>query len=555
MRHTVSLFLAASILLSGCSATTPNQPSERPEQSVKTLELSGTRQTVEETPVYAEASHQSRVLETLPAGARISIETAAHDPAWASVVTGAGQGWINTANLAAGSHASTVKLPTVYKAKAKSPLRAAASDKSRNLRTLSTGTLVDKTASKGSWVKTKVGSSTGWIHARTLTMQAHTKYTLNSKQTLTSKAGSGRTLATIAKGATVTHTGRTSGKHYQVGYRNRLGWLKSSTISRVYVEKFRVKAFTSAHSTAGGKTMSTLYKGQVLGSYSRTTKKIKGITWVQLRVGNQNGWVLQSKVNNIAVGTALGSPTAITAKYAARKGTVLRTSPNGKAVATVAAGHVIGTTSKDTVRSAGKTWIHVTQGGKQLWIEASHWALTSLSKPLGAPKPALSPNPAPTPFNQALASKTKTDWTDAQYIAAIKQNIAPWCPTVPVKLAKTEGSYYATSHPLEIYISRIGNPNPNWGNIYSVSLHECAHIKQFSAYSNKLQDLDRDMDPLWGVKGMGIEYLADCMSDLMGGKRQGVLPNGWTYWSGYGKTCNSAQNKAAQTLLNGKTLS
>lgn len=557
MRHTLSIFLAASLLLTGCAALPP--PPEPSDQSSKEVQLARTESSAshitELTRIHVEPTVDSLVLDTLPAGARVKTTTMPDAPGWAQVDSGAGPGWIQTHSLAAGANSVSVKLPTIYKVSLKTSLHASATTKSKKLRTIAKGALLEKTGvtAKGSWVRTKSGNHTGWVLSKALSMQPHVKYQTKSPQKLTSKAGSGKTLVSIAKGQQVTHTGRTSGKHFQVGYGKKLGWVNSTTLTRVYAAKFTVKGYATAHSTAGGTVAASLYKGQVIGTYKSATKKVKGVAWTQVRVGTHDRWVVASKLTKTNVRAAIFTPTKVIAKYKAKKSTKLHVSPNGKVASTVGSGYVTATTSKDVVKSAGKSWIHVTQGGKHLWIDSSHWNTTTLNATLGAPKAS---KPAPKPAkNQALASMTKTNWTDAEYLAAIKQNIAPWCPSVPVKLSKREGEYYATSHPLEIHISRIGNPNPNWGNLLSVSLHECAHIKQFSTYKNNLWDLDRDMDPLWGKSGMGIEYLADCMSDLMGGKRKGTLPNGWTYWSGYGNTCNTKQNQAAQSILNGKTLS
>lgn len=540
--------------MTGCSALASPEIAAEPAISAITsqkLQVASEQPYVVsvDTTLRMEPKDDAITFSSLPAGARISGTPSEEHPGWVQVRTGEGSGWILEKNLGAGAQTKVSKVPVVYKANQKAALRKTASSTAKSLTSLPKNAFVDQLSlSKDEkWVKSKVNSKTGWLKRSNLTKQSHVKYELKSKQKLQASAGKGATVATVSKGSQVTFTGRSSGANYQVVHGSNMGWVASSQLTRKIIAVYAVKSYTTAHSSPGSKPSGSLFKGQTLGATSVETKKYKAQSWTKIRVGTADRWVLSNKISKVSSNTKVSTPTAIIGKYKSKVSAWTYSAPNGKTASRVVAGFVIGTTSKDTVSLAGKTWIHVKAGSSNVWIDSSAWNTTSATSVLGAPKPV-------TVAPVDLSSMTKKDWTDTQYVAAIKKNISKYCPSSAVRVTK-DGRYYASSHPREIVISRYENPNPNWPDMRSVSLHECAHLLQFDAYKGRLGDLNRDMDPLWGVPKMGIEHLADCMSDLMGGSRAGTLPNGWTYWSGYGGTCNSKQNEAAKKILAGKTLS
>lgn len=447
----------------------------------------------------------------------------------------------------------SISLPSIYKAKSATTLRAQATAKSKKVGQLAKGAQVQRigATAKGDWLKVKHGSKSGWVTAKSLTKQAQNTYTLNAAQRLTSKPGAGSVKASLARGENVTATGRTSGKYSEVSNGKTIGWVKTSNLARAYKTKYRVKTYTVVSSTAGGKAANgTVYKNQVIGSYTGTKKKVRGTSWSQVRLSNGDRWIKTSRLTTVSTSTKIATPTAVTSKHKTVRSTKLYSSPNGAARTSLAKGYVLGSPTKDVVKTANRSWLHVIHGGKHLWVKSADVTGTSMKTKLGAP-----PVPKPKPVvDPELTSMTKKNWSNAQYVAAIKNNIRKYCPSTPVYLSKIPGEYMAYSHPQRISISRHGHPNPNWPDIKAIALHECAHIRQFTAYKDDLWSMDKHMDALWGKRYMGAEYLADCMSDLMGAKRYGELPNGWSYSSGYGKSCNSKQYDAARKILAGKKL-
>lgn len=451
-------------------------------------------------------------------------------------------------------HSKSISVPTIFTAKSKSIIRSKASTKSKRVGSLSAGKQVEKVGanSKGTWIKIKNGSKTGWVSANLLSKQPRINYVLGSKQLLKSKAGSGSTRAILSSGSSVTGTGRTSGSHSQVYTSRAIGWVESSSLKRVYKAKYKVKTYTVASSSAGGKaTSGSVYKNQIVGSYSGSVKGSKGTKWTQIRIGNQDRWIKSSRLSKISIKSKISTPTLPIGKYKAVRATKLYSSPNGKQRSSLVKNYVAGSPTKEFVKAGGRSWIHVYQSGKHQWVKSSDFKATSKNATVGPPKAAPKPKPKP---KKDLISKTRTKWSNADWIAATKNNIKKYCPNTPVKLVNN--GYYATSHPPTIFMTRKGHTNPNWADYKSIALHECAHIRQYKTYGYEFDRMQTHMDALWGKKGknMGVEFMADCMSDVMGGKRAGTLPNGWTYWSGYGTTCNTKQYSAAKKVLSGKKI-
>ncbi|XKH58412.1 S-layer homology domain-containing protein (plasmid) [Citricoccus nitrophenolicus] len=135
-------------------------------------------------------------------------------------------------------------------------------------------------------------------------------------------------------------------------------------------------------------------------------------------------------------------------------------------------------------------------------------------------------------------------------------NMAKWCWNVPVTTMPGTGGragYTASSRGgdnmvVTEYI-KLGNAwdSQHPGSV-AIQLHECAHIMQYRAYKYDYSALNKAMESVYpGGYSSGVEHMADCMTDVMGGKRAGK-----TYWVGYGGTCSSAQYAAARKILAGQ---
>lgn len=277
-------------------------------------------------------------------------------------------------------------------------------------------------------------------------------------------------------------------------------------------------------STTTIKPRSGKSSGATLGSASKgyavwgTGKTSAGHT--QIKFFGQDAWVKSSSVKRVSV-----------ANYTTKRGTALRAgAAAGKTLAKLPTDYTVGTLNN--ARTNKNQWVQVQYAGKTGWVASKDIRSVSLD---------------------ATAGPGPKSYSDATWASMVRKNIAKYCPSVDVRVSKKRGEYYAESIPRRITLSRIGNNDPNAGNIKAVALHECAHMQQFKVYPSgfaKLTKYAEKINPR--LDGRGIEHLADCMSERMGAKRTGTLANGSTYIAGYQGKCTSAQNQAAASLLAGK---
>lgn len=273
------------------------------------------------------------------------------------------------------------------------------------------------------------------------------------------------------------------------------------------------------------KPRSGIGKGSYLGSatagYKVTgTGKVKS-GHTQIYFFNRIGWVKSNQLKRVAVNY-----------YTTKKATTLYSSPgSGKKLATVLNDYTVGT--MDNVKTKNGAWIKVQHKGKTGWIASKHVKKASAN---------------------LFEGPGKKSYSDAAYAKQVKSNMAKYCKNVRVDITNKKNTYYATSYPEKIVMSRESYHDPASAPIKSISLHECAHIKTYRLYSDfsKFEKAAEKINPQ--KDGMGSEHLADCMSDIMGGKRSGVLPNGWTYTTGYGGKCTAKQKAASKKLLQGKKI-
>ena len=264
--------------------------------------------------------------------------------------------------------------------------------------------------------------------------------------------------------------------------------------------------------------------GAKLGSATKgshvwgTGKSSAGHT--QITFFGRTGWVKSSQLKRVA-----------SARYETKRGTTLRS----KAAAGKSMGSIPTDFTLDTLNNAKAkkgTWVQIRFRGKNGWVAAKDLKSVSINATVGS---------------------GATSYSDATWAKMVQQNISKHCRSTPVRVSNKKGEYYSESAPHRITLSRIGNPDPDAGNIKAVALHECAHIRQFTVYPTgfaKLKSYAEKINPR--RDGRGIEHLADCMSDKMGARRSGKLADGGTYHAGYRGKCSPAQNHAATNLLANK---
>ncbi|MGL3805033.1 SH3 domain-containing protein [Paeniglutamicibacter sp. R2-26] len=294
------------------------------------------------------------------------------------------------------------------------------------------------------------------------------------------------------------------------------GEVQLSGTSTVTASKPRFVTTTSIAPRSGkssGARLGSASKGYTVWGTGKTSS---GHT--QIKFFGKNAWVKSKQLKRIAI-----------ANYTTTRGTKMRSqAAAGKSIATLPTDYTVG-----TLTNAKKNkWTQVQYRGQTGWVASKDLKGVSL---------------------KAAAGAGKKSYSDSAWSKKIRQNISRYCPSIPVRVSKTKGEYYAESIPRSITLSRVGNNDPDAANIKAVALHECAHILQFTVYPSgfaKLTSFAERINPR--RDGRGIEHLADCMSDKMGAKRTGTLPNGNTYIAGYKGKCTSAQNQAASALLAGK---
>ena len=272
-------------------------------------------------------------------------------------------------------------------------------------------------------------------------------------------------------------------------------------------------SITPRSGKSSGAKLGSASKGYVVWGTGKTSA---GHT--QIKFFGKSAWVKSNKLKRVAV-----------ANYTTTRGTKLRSqAASGRALASLPRDYTVGTLTN----ANKKRWIQVQYRGTTGWVAAKDLKGASLSAATGA---------------------GKKSYSDAAWSKKVQKNIAKHCPSIPVRVSKVKGEYYAESIPRRITLSRIGNNDPDAANIKAVALHECAHILQFKVYPSGFAKLTRYADRINPRRdGRGIEHLADCMSDKMGAKRTGTLSNGNRYIAGYQGKCTAAQKKAASALLAGK---
>lgn len=223
--------------------------------------------------------------------------------------------------------------------------------------------------------------------------------------------------------------------------------------------------------------------------------------------------------------------------YTTSKMTPLVVSPDGAQLTVVPGGYTLGS---ETTRSANG-FTEVTYQGRIGWIS---------TKDLRKPE------------DGSAWGAGKSSYTDHEYRQAVGEHIDRWCPGVVIVVGDHD-RFYATNDPLVIHFGRQWENDPTTAAIRAIALHECAHIIQYGAYrldeslfsalySPVFREATEKVNPR--ADGQGIEYLADCMSELMGATRHGTDHNGRNYEVGYGLACTKDLYDAARTILGGRKI-
>lgn len=115
-----------------------------------------------------------------------------------------------------------------------------------------------------------------------------------------------------------------------------------------------------------------------------------------------------------------------------------------------------------------------------------------------------------------------------------------YCPNQVITLREPGASYaYWPSNRIEMARGMSGK------SMQYVSLHECAHIREYGVYKDDHAGMNKRLNAIFGGTGStGTERAADCMSYVMGADKK----HGGTYL----RNCSATQTAAAKKILSGK---
>ena len=196
------------------------------------------------------------------------------------------------------------------------------------------------------------------------------------------------------------------------------------------------------------------------------------------------------------------------------------------------------------------------------WLLLSLAALGVVFLPAFATPPVAAGPPQLTLGSSVGSTADRAEVDSAAAAGRVRQLMSPWCTDVPTSVHAGSGGqagFTVDWHPLfgrsedpSVFI-KIGLQWPtDHAGTRAVALHECAHILQYRAYGFDAVALAADMDRIYphGTSS-GTEHMADCMADVMGAERSGVV-DGQGYSAGYGGECTPAQSAAAAELIEGR---
>jgi hypothetical protein len=149
--------------------------------------------------------------------------------------------------------------------------------------------------------------------------------------------------------------------------------------------------------------------------------------------------------------------------------------------------------------------------------------------------------------NQGISKTFKVNWENPRKYTGVRltaYNYASrYCPNMMVDIKKLPKGIAGQAY-MGRDVTALSPDIKSW-DLKTVSLHECAHHRQWSLYPGgpAWDGFTSKMNALYKSSGsMGFEYNADCIADVWGKN---------SYW-GYGRICTGQQVMAAKALASGK---
>ena len=171
-------------------------------------------------------------------------------------------------------------------------LRAGAGTNHTIIRTLSQGTnvMIIGKSSNGNWTKVRVGTRTGWVSTRLVTLINRTGITKSSANLRRGAGTNHAVIRNVAKGTKVTILGVSkTGNWTRVRVGAQVGWISTQAVKTTTHSGVKVKSKTALRTGNGVNYSSirTLPKGTKVTILGKSSSG----NWTFVRVGKKRGWV------------------------------------------------------------------------------------------------------------------------------------------------------------------------------------------------------------------------------------------------------------------------
>lgn len=271
-----------------------------------TPQVNPTHMTTDSTKVYASITTTSRVLTTLPKGAKVSLQSLyGATNSWGKISYNGINGYVAMRDL------QSLTAPKPMYISNQTALYNSMSSTKKAIRTLTPGTAVSQLSTHGatgSWSKVTYQSTTGYVPTRDLSekfTQVVTPYYAQQETKLYSSMSSSKTvLQTIPKGAKVDQFAKfgATGSWYQVRYNNTTGYVAArdfaltpptTTPTEQYGPEAEYRIYVEGGSTLNVRSTPAVQSNNLAGTLNNGTivsvKPIIGSDWGLLTNGTYSG--------------------------------------------------------------------------------------------------------------------------------------------------------------------------------------------------------------------------------------------------------------------------
>ena len=210
---------------------------------------------------------------------------------WTQIRVGSAIGWVNTTRLTHLNAYAVINANNI-------PLRQGASSNTPSLMTLSQNSRVTILGQNeaGNWSQIQVGNQTGWVNTTRLSRLNLTGYINANNIPLRAGAGTGfAAIQTLRTNTPVTVLGQSQdGSWINVRVVNQMGWIRDNRITTTQTSGI-INANNIPLRSGAGQNFSSLRNLNRNTPVTIVGQNEDG-TWLQVRVGNQLGWVRDNRI-------------------------------------------------------------------------------------------------------------------------------------------------------------------------------------------------------------------------------------------------------------------